>query len=122
KDIDRKWQQMLEHAIIANEAMCIGTGPAIIGGFNFDPLKEKSALWKSFPDAKLVLPKYMLTAYQENHYLTENYIVTQKDEPETLMQKAEMEKENLFVIPETFDDDAPSSIIKEEIEPQTWIQ
>ena len=122
KDIDRKWQQMLEHAIIANEAMCIGTGPTIIGGFNFDPLKEKSALWKSFPDAKLVLPKYMLTAYQENHYLTENYIVTQKDEPETLMQKAEMEKENLFVIPETFDDDAPSSIIKEEIEPQTWIQ
>lgn len=121
KEIDRKWQQLLEHAVIFNEATIIGTGPTIIGGFNFDPLKEKSALWKSFPDAKLVLPKYMVTIYQENYYLTENYIVTQRDEPNTLLQKAEMEKENLFQIP-TFDDDVPSSIIKEEVEPQTWIQ
>src|SRR5690606_15278656 len=44
KEIDKHWKQLLEHAIIFTETKRFGTGPTIIGGFNFDPLKEKSPL------------------------------------------------------------------------------
>lgn len=122
QEIDNKWRQLTEHAVISAETDVLGTGPTIIGGFNFDPLKEKSTLWKSFPDAKLVLPKYMLTIYKGSYWLTENYMVNSTDDAQTLFQKAEMEKENLFQFTAMDDENIPSSIIKEEINPQAWIK
>ena len=122
QEIDKRWKEMIEHAVISNEANVIGTGPTIIGGFNFDPLKEKSPIWKSFPDAKLVLPTFMITIDKDSCWLTENYLVRDTDEPKTLFQKAEAEKEKLLQASATLDENNPSSIIKEEIEPQAWIQ
>lgn len=120
--ISKQWQQLINHALIFSDTSIPGTGPTMIGGFRFDPLKTKTALWKSFPDAKLTLPKYALTIYKENCWLTENYYLNQTDDAKEITEKTEIERNNLFYTPITDEEKLPTSIIKEEINPQSWIQ
>lgn len=120
--IEHEWNHVLKEAIVIADPSTPGTGPTIVGGFSFDPLKEKTKLWKSFPDAKLTLPKYMLTIYKGVASLTENFLVQDDDDPNKLAKQAEVEREQLFSVPVTHHNTRPTSFIKEEINPQAWIK
>lgn len=121
-ELNDMWQDLLKDAIIISDESIPATGPTIVGGFSFDPLKEKTKLWKSFPDAKLMLPKFMLTIYKGNTWLTTNFFLKETDDPTAIAQKAETEREYLFHLQAPREEKEPASFIKEEINPQAWIK
>lgn len=61
-----------------------GTGPLLLGGFSFDPEKEKTDLWKEFKDTTFSLPAFLLTVKNEKAWLTMNTFVSETDCAETL--------------------------------------
>ncbi len=46
------WRSLLADAVVDDTD---GTGPLLMGGFSFDPLRTPSRLWDDFPDAKFVV-------------------------------------------------------------------
>ncbi|MEI7554402.1 isochorismate synthase [Candidatus Chlorohelix sp.] len=68
----REWRELLQDALIINEDDIWGSGPALMGGYSFDPLYKRTSLWKGYPDGLLILPKVQLTFSGERCYLTAN--------------------------------------------------
>lgn len=93
--LENEWKELLKDAIISSELQVKGTGPTMLGGFSFDPLKDKTNLWKSFGDISMYIPKFMLTIVDHKTYLTTNIICTSLDN-ETLIEKVKRERESLF--------------------------
>lgn len=121
-ELHGQWQDLLKEAIIIGNDKHLATGPTIIGGFRFDPLKEKTQLWKSFPDAKLILPKYMLTNHLDKTYLTTNFVLTKMDNPEEIEKQTESDCATLFHSKTEHQMHTSTTFVKEEINPQSWIK
>jgi menaquinone-specific isochorismate synthase len=45
-----------------------------LGGFAFDPTRQADPSWKEYPDALLVLPRYLFISYQESSWLSVNVL------------------------------------------------
>lgn len=75
QSIDEAWQHMTRHAIVSEDAPGY-TGPMLFGGFNFDPLKQTTSLWASFPHTLFVVPQIMLTIAKGQAWLTINNLIT----------------------------------------------
>jgi menaquinone-specific isochorismate synthase len=78
--VEKEWKRFTENSVIFNNYNVNGIGPAMFGGFSFDPLNEKTALWSKFAGALFHIPKYMLTIVKGEAYLTTNVICTQHDD------------------------------------------
>jgi menaquinone-specific isochorismate synthase len=78
--VEKEWKRFTENSVIYNNYDVNGIGPAMFGGFSFDPLKEKTALWSKFAGALFHIPKYMLTIVKGDAYFTTNVICTQHDD------------------------------------------
>lgn len=86
---DREWHALLEHAVVASDARGIGgTGPALLGGFSFDPDGPRSERWRAFPATSLMLPRLLITTVGDASWLTASVLVgangTPDVAPETL--------------------------------------
>lgn len=121
-ELNSEWKKLTKDAVIVSDESIPATGPTILGGFSFDPLKEKTELWRSFPDAKLILPKYMLTIYKGTASLTTNFLLSETDNPGEIAEKSERERKSLFHPKTAREEINCSSFIKEEINPQSWIK
>ncbi|WP_248627616.1 isochorismate synthase [Natroniella acetigena] len=89
--VKKAWSEILEGAIIDNSACLNGTGPLLMGGFNFTPQQQLSAIWANYPDAMLVLPRFLLTMSQGEYWLTTNIMVGPKSKVDELIKKVEQE-------------------------------
>lgn len=78
--VEKEWKRFTENALVYNTYKVNGTGPSLFGGFSFDPLKEKTALWSKYSAALFHLPKYMLTIIKGEAYFTTNLVCTQHDD------------------------------------------
>ncbi|MHB0947527.1 MAG: isochorismate synthase [Gemmatimonadaceae bacterium] len=73
---DAAWSALLRGAVVHSPpATPAGAGPLLMGGFSFDPLRPRAAHWRDFPDALLVLPRFLLTVRGEESWITANLIV-----------------------------------------------
>src|SRR5699024_370999 len=53
EQIEEKWNELIESALIYNPYKKQGTGLTAIGGMSFDPLEAQGELWANFPLSKL---------------------------------------------------------------------
>lgn len=74
EEAERRWRALCEGRIVSPDTGIKGTGPLLFGGFSFDPLSQKDALWDGFPDSALVLPELLLTVTAEGCWLTVNEV------------------------------------------------
>ncbi len=81
------WKKLLDEAVIHNIEDAWGSGPALFGGFSFDPAHENSEIWENFPDGALVLPVLQLTACAEQRYLTINALVEADTEIASVLEE-----------------------------------
>lgn len=72
--LESEWLELLNSSLLFGEKV-EGTGPILFGGFSFDPLQQKTALWSQFCDTHFHLPSYVLTKREEGIYLTINMVV-----------------------------------------------
>lgn len=75
----RSWKQWLSAGLREGPGEP-GLGPVLLGGFSFDPLKERNRLWQDFPDTGFVLPEYLYTWREGRGWLTVNRFVSPQDE------------------------------------------
>ncbi|WLD92479.1 isochorismate synthase MenF [Alkalihalobacillus sp. AL-G] len=120
--INSCWQSILENRIENERINYIpGTGPLLMGGFSFDPIKEKTPLWVNFPDASFVLPSYLYTVTDQKAFLTQNILVdADADLNELFNRSMEEQAEILTSIPEVFSTPSSLSYRLTDIEPEEW--
>ena len=73
-----KYHTLLKHALIEAPGVS-GVGPIALGGFRYDMQAPRDDNWRGFPDAMLVLPRFLFTRLGGAAWLTINTMV----EPET---------------------------------------
>ena len=66
----RAWAELIEGAVIDQDAAPRGTGPLLLGGFSFDDEPAPSDVWQGFEPACLVLPALLLTTTPDGCWLT----------------------------------------------------
>ncbi len=74
-DTAEQWHWLLEGAVVDGLDTLPGSGPTLVGGFAFDPLHPRSALWHGFSDGSFVLPRFQLTTHLDAALLTQNMVV-----------------------------------------------
>src|SRR5215216_7518189 len=74
-DAAAAWSELCADALIDNPFAVAGTGPLLMGGFSFDPLRPAMPLWEGYPDGLLVLPRYVLTSADGAAWLTINTVL-----------------------------------------------
>lgn len=94
--IERARQVILHESIIDADSSVPACGPVFFGGFSFDPLKVKTRLWHSFPDAELILPEYILTTAGGETWLTVNTVVDEDTDLEREAERLLKEKDRLL--------------------------
>lgn len=119
--IEREWEQLLKNSIIKCAENVPASGPALIGGFSFDPYKRKTALWESYPAAKMTLPKYLLTIYRGKTYLTVNRVVADSDDAISLAHRL-IEEQTKLCQSTSLPELTTATFQKEEINPQAWLK
>jgi isochorismate synthase len=87
------WRSLLDGALI-EDVTGHGSGPLLLGGFAFDPERESAGQWRGFPDARLVLPRIMLTQDGAECRLTLNVHVWPDSDPiaESLALSRELDR------------------------------
>lgn len=66
------WRDLLADALVAGDE---GAGPALLGGFAFDPERPRSELWRGFPGARLVLPRLLYSVTLAGCWRTTSLLV-----------------------------------------------
>ncbi|HYK72136.1 MAG TPA: isochorismate synthase [Pseudoneobacillus sp.] len=118
--VEKEWKQLTKDAVIHQSFSVQGIGPALFGGFSFDPLKMKTPLWSQYSDSLFQLPKYMLSIIDGQAYLTTNVLCTGQD-AQNLASKMNQERASLLNSKEVLDIENGSNPFKiEEINPDEW--
>ena len=94
--VEKEWEALLKDSLIFNSYSEMGVGPAIFGGFSFDPYKQKTELWAKYPDSLFYLPKYLLSMIKNEVYLTTNIVCMPQDD-ESLFEKVNEERKALLL-------------------------
>lgn len=73
--------------IIAYDSACDSSlfhGPMLFGGFSFDPLHQRTALWHDFPAGLLILPTLLFSYRQQQVTCTLSQLVQAADDLDSL--------------------------------------
>ena len=120
--VEREWKRFIDEAIILDHEQIQGTGPTAFGGFSFDPLKEGTGLWSNFASSLFYIPRFMLSLFNGQAYLTTNIICSPQDDL-SLLKRVEEEREQLLVQAEKQEAFHQALLIKQtEVKPAEWKQ
>lgn len=72
--VAEKYYTLLKYSVIEIPKVS-GVGPIVLGGFRYDTLATKDANWSGFPDAMLVIPRFLFTRSGGAEWLTINAMV-----------------------------------------------
>lgn len=70
------WRGLLSHALVDAASSCPLPIPVSLGGFAFDPARRADPDWEEYPDALLVLPRFLFLSCAGSSWLTVNVLVT----------------------------------------------
>lgn len=119
---EEQWKTLLKKASIDNPYQSVpGTGVVAFGGMAFDPLKEKTELWRKFKQSQFYIPELMYTDYKDCYYLTINLLVSKKDDAEELADHLQAMGKD-FLNGKAFGSQALQIEKETEIDPVKWKQ
>ncbi|WP_040979050.1 isochorismate synthase [Oceanobacillus jeddahense] len=94
--VEQDWNALLSDAIIYNPYHTSGTGVVALGGFSFDPLKPRTALWRNFPSSHFSIPNYILTQIDGDYYFTINRFISYEDSYASLLEELQNNRQTLL--------------------------
>jgi menaquinone-specific isochorismate synthase len=80
KLIQEKTARLFSNIVILDSARPQILYPRLFGGFAFDPDPDPLSLWSGFQSACFVLPRYLLSRYQDRIWLTINHLLRTEDD------------------------------------------
>ncbi|MEC1720588.1 isochorismate synthase [Schinkia azotoformans] len=93
--VEKEWIELNEFSVIEPKERVSGVGPVILGAFSFDPRKEKTKLWGSFPVSKMMLPQHLLTITKNEFWLTLNVVVHGDTNVDEIVESLSKEQKDL---------------------------
>ncbi|WP_342432715.1 isochorismate synthase [Neobacillus sp. FSL H8-0543] len=118
--VEDEWKKFLRDSFVFNPYPENGLGPVMFGGFSFDPSKKKTELWSKYADSLFHIPKYMLTVFENQTFLTTNIVCTPNDDI-TLFEKVIAERSQLLSsLKENYEVRAANLLDIKEISPDKW--
>ncbi len=63
-----------------------GVGPVFIGGFRYDTQTKRDEIWRSFPDALMMLPRFLFSWSNSGAWLTINALVEPATDTQALTE------------------------------------
>lgn len=116
-----KWTDLLNDTVIFNPFKKSGTGVVSFGGFSFNPEKQSSSLWESFPESHFTVPCFVLSRSNEDYYLTINSYIQKEMSLESLADKLWANRKQLLEpLPDIESSFDLHVISKKEIMPDQW--
>jgi isochorismate synthase len=70
------YHQFVSQAVLDTVHSYPLSAPVVLGGFAFDPVHQPHLAWEDYPDALLVLPRFLFVCYANASWLTINLIAT----------------------------------------------
>lgn len=70
------WRSLRARALIEVADSCPIPPPVCLGGFAFDPARQRDPVWREYPDALLMVPQFLFTSADGSSWLTVNSVVT----------------------------------------------
>lgn len=113
------WSELKERAISYNPFDQEGTGLLITGGMSFDVLEERTTLWERYPASEFILPEFVFTKMEGDHYLT---MISFVSEGEDIAKKlAELKRKKRILLEGELSSRQKNTILsKTEIKPEEW--
>ncbi|MDO8613091.1 MAG: hypothetical protein Q7R32_09755, partial [Dehalococcoidia bacterium] len=65
-----RWRELAARAVTETLAPCPIPGPVGLGGFAFDPASPRDLDWEGFPDALLLVPRFLFVSDGDSSWLT----------------------------------------------------
>lgn len=79
------WRHLQQQTLVNNTQEDLPEnlqGPALLGGFAFDPEHPRTTLWEGFPDGLLIVPYLLFRTEEESATLTINKLIQKADDIE----------------------------------------
>ena len=70
------WSDLADLAIITGDPELRGCGPLLLGGFGFADVPARTAVWRGFEAADVVLPALLLSITPEGTWLTASHVLS----------------------------------------------
>ena len=70
------WRGLLSHALVDAASSYPLPAPVSLGGFAFDPARRAESGWAEYPDALLVVPRFLFSSCAGSSWITINVLVT----------------------------------------------
>lgn len=122
EQLHQAWQTFIEKALIHNEYDRAGVGLNAFGGMTFDPLRDKTKLWESFPTSELIVPQISIVKQKTDYYLTLNTFVNKEDDVEDKVRHLETLKGELLYAPLNVKRHRHCIERKDEVARDEWIE
>ncbi|MDX8367407.1 isochorismate synthase [Cytobacillus sp. IB215665] len=120
--VEEEWERILTNCVKEEQTSPFGTGPILLGGFSFDPLKQSTSLWGKYPPAKFILPEFMLTINKGDAWITSNIICQHSSDPIEILKDLENKMEHILQSEWSWQpNEKKHSYRQTEIEPELWI-
>ncbi|MBD8068548.1 isochorismate synthase [Bacillus sp. PS06] len=121
QEVESDWKRLVSQ-VNDKGTMKYGTGPILFGGFSFDPLRSRTALWNEFSDATFVLPKILLSVVNGKCYFTFNHVSTVGDK-ESLANLERLSNQIVKQIPKQIcHTQKDLKYEKSEVNPERWMK
>lgn len=119
QQMNHVWNELTKQAVVYNPYNVIGTGLFAIGGMDFDPLSERTTLWKNFKPNQFIVPKYFITRHMDSFFYTVSLQVNKSANITELVEElAQVEAELLDGKEENR---IPATVAQHQvIEPEQW--
>jgi menaquinone-specific isochorismate synthase len=122
EEIEVAWREYIKECIQTSTTYTNARGPLLFGGFSFDPTKGRTRLWQDFPEAKLILPKYMISIEDNQTVLTTNIMLTATDAAEKVYKNhLRLEQNLLSLVEKGYDFSGSQSFTEHEVEVKQWL-
>lgn len=87
-EVNASWSNLLSRAVVETAGSCLIPSPICLGGFAFDPARRQGHDWQEYPDALLVLPRFLFVSHGGSTWLTVNTLATAVCAVQTLADAA----------------------------------
>lgn len=99
--ISAGWRELLSRTRVDSIPSCPLPTPVSLGGFAFDPARQAGPNWRDFPDALLVIPRFLFIACEGSSWLTVNVMVTPTCDVQAVVHTAVSALQELLKADET---------------------
>jgi isochorismate synthase EntC len=82
--ISAGWCGLLSRTLVDAPPLCPLSAPVGLGGFAFDPARRADSTWEGYPDALLVLPRFLFVSYRGSSWLCVHELVAAECDTHTV--------------------------------------